>query len=110
MRLLAGFGAGLRQSCMSYHPKPIDTSAVQIPESLRELTEKLAENVHELWAAHRLEQGWSYGPQRNDAAKKHPCLVPYGELPESEKVFDRETAMGTLRAILALGYRISREG
>jgi hypothetical protein len=34
--------------------------------------------------------------------------VPYEELSESEKIFDRNTAMGTLKAVLALGYRITK--
>jgi ryanodine receptor 2 len=93
---------------MNYRPSPIDASAVKLPVDLSELTEKLSENAHELWAAQRLKDGWTWGAKRDDTAKKHPCLVPYSELPESEKVYDRETAMGTLKAILALGYRIEK--
>jgi len=91
---------------MSYQPKPIDTEDVALPRELLPLTERLAENAHDLWATQRLAEGWSYGPQRGDKAKKHPCLVPYGELPESEKEYDRVAALGTLKAILKLGYRI----
>jgi len=90
----------------TYTPKPLDTSAVQLPPSLTELLEKLAENTHDVWAATRIAQGWSYGPSRDDAAKKHPCLVPYADLPESEKEYDRKTAEEVLRAIWLLGYRI----
>jgi hypothetical protein len=92
---------------MSYHPQPIDTSGISLPPELSALTERLAENAHDLWAAQRLSQGWRLGPQRDDAKKLHPCLVPYAELPDSEKEFDRQAAMGTLRAILSLGYQIS---
>lgn len=91
---------------MSYSPTSIDTRGVELPAELNELTELLAENAHELWAAERIAQGWSYGPQRDDERKLHPCLVPYDELPENERTFDRVTALGTLKAILALGYRI----
>lgn len=91
---------------MSYTPKPIDTAAVALPPDLHALTERLAENAHDLWAAQRLAQGWSHGPQRDDAKKLHPCLVPYAELPEKEKEFDRITALGTLKAILKFGYHI----
>ncbi len=90
-----------------YVPKPLDTSSVQMPASLAGLLERLAENTHEVWAATRLAQGWSYGPTRDDAAKKHPCLVPYGKLPESEKEYDRKTAVEVLKAILTLGYKIA---
>jgi len=95
-------------SSTTYEPRPIDTSAVTLPPDIEELTEKLAENAHEVWAVTRLGQGWTYGPQRDDARKEHPCLVPYKDLPEAEKVYDRKTALETLRLILALGYTISR--
>ena len=91
-----------------YRPKPIDTSAVALPAGVEELTEKLAENAHDVWAVTRMRQGWTYGPQRDDSAKKHPCLVSYDELPDSEKEYDRQTAMETLKVILSLGYRISK--
>ncbi|MGD0262410.1 MAG: RyR domain-containing protein [Verrucomicrobiota bacterium] len=93
---------------MSYRPAPIATSQITLPAGLVELTEKLAENAHDLWARQRLADGWTLGPRRDDALKQHPCLVPYAELPESEKRYDREAATGTLKAILALGYRIEK--
>jgi ryanodine receptor 2 len=92
----------------TYQPKVLDTSGVELPASLRGLLEKLAENTHEVWATTRIEQGWTHGPTRDDANKRHPCLVPYAELPESEKEYDRRTAVETLKAILALGYTISK--
>jgi ryanodine receptor 2 len=90
-----------------YIPAPIDTSNISLPEALTNLLERLAENTHDVWAATRLAQGWSYGLTRDDANKKHPCLVPYSQLPESEKEYDRRTAAETLKAILTLGYQIS---
>jgi hypothetical protein len=92
-----------------YTPKPIDTSQVTLPDSIRELTEKLAESNHDNWALGRLREGWTYGPARNDELKQHPGLVPYSELSEGEKEYDRVTAMETLKAIYALGYRIIPE-
>lgn len=91
-----------------YTPAPIDTSKILLPVELLGLTERLAENAHDVWAQQRLAQGWTHGPQRDDASKKHPCLVPYWDLPESEKEYDRKAAMETLKAIMALGYRIDR--
>jgi len=91
---------------MTYDPRPIDTSDISLPESLTALLEKLAENAHDVWAATRLTQGWTYGPERDDVHKRHPCLVRYEQLPESEKLYDRKLAAETLKAILALGYRI----
>lgn len=92
-----------------YEPKPIDTSGVILPEELLRLTEKLAENTHDVWAETRIAQGWTYGPVRDDFKKTHPCLVPYEELPDSEKEYDRSTSLETIRLVLRLGYRISRE-
>jgi hypothetical protein len=94
-------------SSMSYLPAPIETAAVSLSPELLALTERLAENAHDLWAAQRIADGWTFGPKRDDAAKKHPCLLPYAELPDSEKVYDRQTALGTLKAITALGYTIA---
>jgi hypothetical protein len=93
---------------MSYTPQPLDTSSVQLSHDILELTEKLASNTHEVWAKERLAQGWVFGPMRDDSLKQHPLLVPYEQLPESEKTYDRNTAMETLKAITALGYRIAK--
>ncbi len=91
---------------MEYDPKTIETAGVTFTREILELTERLAENAHSIWARQRLSDGWRHGPQRDDAKKEHPCLVPYEDLPESEKQYDRNAAMETLKAIVALGYRI----
>lgn len=88
-----------------YVPHPIDTSQVSLGE-VQPLLEDLAKNAHEVWAQKRIEDGWTPGPQRDDTQKKHPCLVPYEQLPESEKEYDRALVNQTLKTILALGYRI----
>lgn len=120
MRISSGFAHGVLadgRSCIAqspirrrkmYIPKPIDTEDVVLPAELLELTEKIAENVHENWAIGRVKEGWVYGEERNDARKTTPCLVPYDQLPESEKAFDRNTALQTLKLIVALGYRIEK--
>ena len=92
-----------------YTPKPVDTAGVKLPEELLSLTEKIAENVHENWAAGRIKEGWTYGAVRDDKEKTTPCLVPYDELTDSEKEYDRNTAMETLKLIVALGYKIEKE-
>ena len=89
-------------------PQPMDTSDVQLPEELSELIELMSKNVHEVWAKNRLDQGWVYGENRSDALKHHPCLIPYEELPEVEKDYDRDTALGTLKLIMKLGFKISK--
>jgi ryanodine receptor 2 len=92
----------------TYTPQPIDTSDVKLPIELEVLVEKMSKNVHEVWAETRVSQGWTYGEQRNDELKTHPCLIPYEELPEEEKEYDRNTSIGTLKLIMKLGFKISR--
>jgi class 3 adenylate cyclase len=94
---------------MSYTPEPRDTADVQLPNGIIRLTEQLASNAHENWAAQRIKDGWKYGPSRDDVRKEHPGLVPYEELPESEREYDRRTAMETVRAIISLGFKLERE-
>ena len=92
-----------------YTPKPIDTSHVQLSDELNKLVEQLARNVHDNWALGRIKEGWTYGPQRDDKNKKHPCLVDYDELPENEKEYDRNTAVETIKLILKLGWNIEKK-
>ena len=97
-----------KESTLDYNPAPIDTSGVALGDALDDLTELLARNVHDIWAQQRPFEGWHYGSARNDACKEHPCLVPYEQLPESAKEYDRKTAMETIKAIIALGYHIEK--
>jgi ryanodine receptor 2 len=91
----------------AYTPKPIDTAAVTLTPDQNELIEQLAKNAHETWAAKRLTDGWTLGKNRDDAKKHHPCLIPYEQLPESEKAYDREIVTQTIKAAIALGYKLS---
>lgn len=92
----------------TYTPTPINTSDIELSSELKQLTEQMARNVHDIWVLGRIKDGWTYGPERNDVLKKHPCLVDYDELPESEKEYDRNTAVETLKLIVKLGWRIEK--
>lgn len=92
-----------------YNPKPVDTTNVTLPEELLALTEKIAENVHDVWAVGRIAEGWVYGEKKDAEMKTTPLLIPYDELPESEKEYDRNTAFETLKLIVKMGYRIEKE-
>jgi class 3 adenylate cyclase len=94
------------EKTLAYDPKPIETSKVTLSHDVLALREKLAKNAHEVWAQRRLRNGWRRGPRRDDVRKEHPCLVPYESLPESEKDYDRDASLETLKTILALGYQI----
>ena len=99
----------MKENKLDYNPEPMDLSSVDLPESLIQLSERIAENVHEVWAKARMDEGWTYGEKRDDIHKKHPCLVPYDELPEEEKEYDRNTAMNTIKMVKKLGFRIEKE-
>lgn len=92
-----------------YIPNPVDTQNVELPEDLKPLIEKMAKNVHEVWAQNRMNDGWTYGPVRDDIKKHHPCLVPYEELPDREKEYDRATSQETLKLILNSGFQILKK-
>jgi RyR domain-containing protein len=93
-----------------YEPAPLATNSVDLPPELAPLLERLAEHAHDTWAERRLADGWTWGPARDDTAKRHPCLVPYEDLAEGDKEYDRVLVVGTLKAILSLDYAIVPPG
>ncbi len=96
------------QTVDDYIPSPISLDEIHLSDDLLELQEAIAENAHEVWAAARMEQGWTYGPERDDANRKHPDLVPYSALPDSEKEYDRIMALNTIKLVAKLGYNLER--
>ena len=97
------------QSIEEYEPHPVKLSDVIIDEDLDELQEAIAENAHEVWAEARIKEGWTYGRERDDARKKHPDLIPYSALPDSEKVYDRLMAYNTIKLVKKLGFDIVKK-
>ena len=94
---------------MNYIPKPIETTDIVLSDDLLSLSEALAKNVHEVWAKNRIAEGWVYGPIRDSELRTTPCLVPYEQLPENEKEYDRNTAIETLKLVSKLGYCIIKK-
>ncbi len=93
-----------------YCPTPIDTTGVVLAPEILEVVEVLARHTHDLWALQRLQDGWIHGGNRCDETRTHPCLVPYERLPDSEKQYDRNSAIGTVSALIALGYTLQHNG
>ena len=93
----------------NYIPQPIDTKGVVLSNELNALAEEIAKNVHEVWAEGRMKEGWTFGEERDDAKKHHPCLVPYEELTDTEKEYDSNTSQETLKLIMKLGFRIVKD-
>lgn len=94
----------------TYSPKLIDLGHVELPDGFDELREAIAENAHDRWALERQSEGWTYGPKRDDSKLETPDMVPYAQLPESEKQYDRLMAEDTLKLFTALGYNIKKNG
>lgn len=92
----------------NYDPKPIDTSSIELSDDILHLADLLAKNTHDNWAAQRIKEGWTYGECRDDKKKTNPCLVPFEELTDSEKSYDYNTALETLKVIVKLGYKIEK--
>ncbi len=94
------------RSVEDYEPRPLNLEDVPLTEDLQELQEAIAENAHEVWAAARKAEGWTYGPVRNDTLKQHPDLIPYSALPDSEKEYDRLMAFNTIKLVKKLGWKL----
>lgn len=91
----------------TYFPEVYDLTSVSIPEDLENLTELLAEHAHDSWAMERQSEGWTYGRERNDRKLETPDMVPYAQLPETEKQYDRIMAKTTIKFLLLKGYKIT---
>jgi len=93
----------------NYCPHPLDTKEIVLPDELMELSEEISRNVHEVWSKGRIDDGWTYAEEMDEDKKTHPLLVPYEELPESEKDYDRRTSQETIKMIVALGFCICKK-
>ncbi|XP_066971314.1 ryanodine receptor isoform X16 [Macrobrachium rosenbergii] len=100
-------GPLLIQDDVAFVPKPVDTSSIQLPGYIEQVRDKLAENIHEMWAMNKIEQGWTYSERRDDLRLHHPCLTSFEKLPPNEKRYDATLALQTLKTVLALGYHIT---
>ena len=93
-----------------YEPVPVDTSDIVLSEELLTLIERIAENIHDVWAVGRISEGWRYGTVKDPEKKTTPLLIPYTDLPDSEKEYDRKSVLETLKLIVKLGYEIQKQG
>ena len=97
------------QSASEYKPQPINLEDIALTDDLMELREAIAENAHDVWAAARIKEGWTYGPVRDDKKKQHPDLLPYSALPDSEKEYDRLMALDSIKLVKKLGFDITKK-
>ncbi|HVM72678.1 MAG TPA: RyR domain-containing protein [Anaerolineales bacterium] len=68
--------------------------------------EELAEAEHERWMQSLFDDGWAYAPITDEPNKKHECLVPWKELPDSEKKKDIDLVRGIPAILAKAGYAI----
>ena len=76
-----------------------------LPPELWNLVELLAAEVHAEWVRLKRAEGWEFGAP-DPQAHRHPDLVPYDELSEKAKDFDRASVVATMQALVRLGYDI----
>ena len=93
-----------------YEPRPINLDEIELNSDIEDLIEPIAENLHDIWAQARINEGYRYGPENNSDPEKgdltNKDLRPYSELPESEKEYDRKMAIGTLKLAYRLGFKV----
>ena len=97
---------GLQENSNGYMPSPIDLSDIAVPQQLEPLAGQIAKQVHEVWAQQRYDQGWRYAPQTDAEKKLHSDMKPFEELSEEEIAYDRNTAFGTIKLLIALGWTL----
>lgn len=57
-------------------------------------------DLHQRWYDHKAAEGWTYGEVKDAEAKTHPCMVPFAELPECERIKDA-LFLGVVRAMFS---------
>lgn len=97
------------QTIEEYNPQPVNLDNIALTDDLLELREAIAENAHDVWAAARMSEGWTYGAERDDQKKQHPDLIPYCALTDREKEYDRIMALNTIKLVIKLGFEIGRK-
>ncbi|TGZ67043.1 hypothetical protein CRM22_004998 [Opisthorchis felineus] len=91
-----------------YKPQPLDLSQIRLSKRLEALVDQLAENTHNMWARDRISLGWTYGFTEDHAQKRSPHLVPFREVDPIIKNSNRETAIETVKTLLAYGYSLTQ--
>lgn len=95
-------------STQPYDPQPVDTSHTFLSKDLEYLINDLAKQLHEVWAHKKIQQGWLFGPVRDNEKKRHPLLIPYEQLPDKDKEYNREMSREQIKVIVALGWNIKK--
>lgn len=74
--------------------KPWDESAAWVTDSAlagigHVRSGSTPEQLHDAWCSHKFAEGWRHGLVKDADKKEHPCLVPYAELPEAQRLKDK---------------------
>lgn len=81
-------------------------TAPEVTEVIRQNLEPLAEAEHNGWMEHRRDNGWQYAEKRDDAARRHPAMLPYDQLTEADKGKDRNQVRNYPSILAKAGYKI----
>ncbi len=93
----------------TYYPQPDNLDDIELSESMKALAEKMASKLHDAWAIERESEGWTWGQKRDDSKLLSPDLIPYEQLPETEKRYDYIMAESTIKQLISLGYKIEKQ-
>uniref|UniRef100_A0AA85JZA6 Ryanodine receptor n=1 Tax=Trichobilharzia regenti TaxID=157069 RepID=A0AA85JZA6_TRIRE len=89
-----------------YKPQPLDLSQIRLSIRLETLVDQLAENTHNMWARDRIALGWTYGFVEDNSQKRSPHLVPFSEVDPIIQQSNKDTAIETVKTLLAYGYSL----
>jgi hypothetical protein len=68
--------------------------------------EKIAKIEHNRWCEEKISNGWIYGPKRDNELKTSPYLVPWEELDEDVKNYDRDSVRNIPKILYKAGLEI----
>eukprot|EP00002_Diphylleia_rotans_P021370 TRINITY_DN4160_c0_g1_i4.p1 TRINITY_DN4160_c0_g1~~TRINITY_DN4160_c0_g1_i4.p1 ORF type:complete len:1093 (+),score=211.13 TRINITY_DN4160_c0_g1_i4:154-3432(+) len=99
----------IEEVAKNYNPRIMNIAGINI-DFIKDLIDVIAEHVHDQWTLTKLNDGWKYDPVRDNGKKQHPMMVPYKDLTENEKSYDKNMAKQSIRLIVSLGYTIKKTG
>ena len=80
-----------------------------VSEDIKDILEEVAAEIHNVWMRERIRDGWTWSEASDSTKKTHSSLIPYSELPESEKNYDRRTALVTIKCLMDKGFTIQKQ-
>jgi len=92
------------------HDERKEAPEYEVNKAIKKFESFLAEEEHKGWMETKLQNGWRYGEKRDDSKKIHPCLRPFKELPEKEKMKDIYQIYNYPKIVKEAGLKIVNTG